>query len=313
MITNKKLANLLPGSLSVNIFLVIFSLIFIGLAFYFNINNVGVSILIGLGSAMFLAGFLGIVNLKILANEIAKVTSQPILDTILYNKLINFGIRDIFRDRASSLENITSEIDIEGKELIISGSSLKGLIGVGLITSGRALSIREAILHALMRNVKVNILMTNPEVAHHRSTQEGRRDGDIEAEILENILYFVKLRKDDIYAKNNLTVKLYNGTPTIFMLSTSNLMLLNPYPYYSTAYSSFSFHIKGNSLIYNTYYYAHYSSAWEDDRLSTTISNEHEIAKKYLESLIRKKNPHGRFIIPDTQKQDELIDKLSRL
>ncbi len=50
-------------------------------------------------------------------------------------------------------------------------------------------------------------------------------------------------RRQDVYSESkeldaNLDVKLYNGTPTIFMLSTSWSMFFNPYTFYSRAFDS---------------------------------------------------------------------------
>lgn len=190
---------------------------------------------------------------------------------------------------------------------------MKGLIGVGYNAVGQSQRMREVLINALKRKVQINILMTNPEVAHHRSQQEGRLDGDIEAEILENLMYLVKVKHDNPEIASKLTIKLYNGTPTIFMVCTSRLMMVNPYPYYSTAYGSFSFLIEEGSELYRSYYPSHYSSAWTDPRLTVIISEDINTAVDQIKELTQKSNPHGRKIIPDDSKRDELLKKLSQV
>lgn len=125
-------------------------------------------------------------------------------------------------------------------------------------------------------------------------------------------MYFIKIRKDFEDVRKNLNIKLYKGTPTIFMMCTSKLMLLNPYPYYSTAYGSFSFVVENGSSLYESFYNSHYREAWTspndtsiekiDDNIERSIDQIREIIEK-------RKNPHGRDVIPEKMKK-ELIKEL---
>jgi hypothetical protein len=310
MRSNKGFGELFPGSVATSSVMLTVGVILAVCSFLPGIHGTVASLLAGLGSCMFLAGFIGLINVRVLANEVRRVTSQPFEDTVLLSQVRGSGIEGIFRDRANVLERIIPVLEEENREIVIVGSSLKGLIGVGYNAVGEDQRVRDILVNALERNVPINILMTNPMVAHHRSQQEGRLDGDIEAEILENLMYLTKLKYNNPNIAEKLTIKLYNGTPTIFMLCTPSLMMINPYPYYSTAYGSFSFIIRGGSDLYRGYFGSHYQRAWTDTRLGVLISENIDLAVRQIKEFIEGTNPHGRKIIPDVNKQRELLEKL---
>lgn len=310
---NKGIRSLFPGSVATNSIILVFGIILVLCSLLLRTSGVVASILTGLGSAMFLAGFLGFINVSVLANEVHKVTGLPFEERTLLNQIYWAGIKWISRERADLQEKIISALEEEINDIVIVSSSLKGLIGLGYSTVGQAQEIRKVLINALKRGVYLNILMTSPGIAHHRSNQEGRADGDIEAEILENLMYLIKLKHDNPKIAPKLKIELYDGTPTIFMLCTSNLMLINPYPYYSTAYSSFSFLIKGGSALYRGYYQSHYRAAWTDTKMTTPISENIDLAIKQIQELIVAINPHGRDIIPDADKRKELFGKLKQI
>lgn len=309
----KGFGSLFPGSVATSFIVLTLGVILVVISLIQEPKSTVGSLLAGLGSAMFLAGFLGLVNVKVLANEIGKITSQPFEEIAFLSKIRKSGIYDVFRSRADSLRAVIPDVEEETNEVVLVGSSLKGLIGVGYTAVGQAQRMREVLISALKRKIQVNILMTNPEVAHHRSQQEGRVDGDIEAEILENLMYLVKLKHDNPEMASKLTVKLYNGTPTIFMVATSRLMMINPYPYYSTAYGSFSFLIEEGSDLYRAYYPSHYSAAWTDPRLTVLVCEDINAAIDQIKELIQKNTPHGRKIIPDDNKRSDLLKKLAQV
>jgi len=223
------------------------------------------------------------------------------------------GLRHVYTDRLHSLSDMRHEIDSEGKEIIIIGSSLKGLIGIGGDPAGDQNLVRIAFMDALKRGVKVRILMTHPEVAHHRSKQEGRESGEIEREIIENLIYFTRERRDNKEAAKNLEVKLYNGTPTIFTLCTSHTMFFNPYTFYSKAYDTLCFRVVGPSPVRDNYYNNHYLQAWNDRRLSKILDKRRKMAMKELESLVNGTNQHDEPLIPDDETRQELFTKIASL
>lgn len=310
---DERISSLFPGSVATNAVVLVIGAILAAMSMYPVDNKAISSLLAGFGSAMFLAGFLGLINVRVLAREVGRVAGQPFEDVAYLNKMRQSGVRDVFRDRSESVEPIMTSLKHEADEFVIVGSSLKGLIGVGYSAVGAPKRIRTVLDEALCRGVKINILMTNPVVAHHRSQQEGRLDGDIEAEILENLMYFVMWKSENPDLASCLEIELYDGAPTIFMLCTSQLMLLNPYPYYSTAFSSFSFLIEGNSPLYRAYYNSHFREAWADRRSTLRINDNLGMALTQIKEIIGQKNPHGRLIIPDEGKRQELLDKLGRI
>lgn len=97
------------------------------------------------------------------------------------------------------------------------------------------------------------------------------------------------------------------------MVSSTNLMLLNPYPYYSTAYGSFLFIIRSNSDLYKSYYFTHFQNAWNDRELNEHIDDNKDLAKQKIEYFIKGNNFHGRLIIPHNYQQNNLLKKLEQI
>ena len=306
-----------PGNIALNLFSigigVIFILIGVIITFQPTFSTVAVDLLVGFGSGLFLAGFLGYMNIAILSQEVDSLIKQPFEDISILGLVKGAGLEWVTRERNELTHSkLVPSLEREQNQIIIVGSSLKGLIGVGKETLGNnQKKIREIIeIKAKQGKADINILMTSPEIAHHRQKQEGRKEGDIEREIIENIIQLVKLRNNCCNDKSKFKIGLYNGTPTIFMLCTSEYMMLNPYPYYSKAYNSFAFLIKSGSIMYNGYYDAHYRSAMEDDNMTMSISDDPATAKEQIRSLITGENPHGNSIIPDKKVQDILLSRL---
>lgn len=234
-------------------------------------------------------------------------------DLFKKNNIYNAGLRDVFKDRLHSLESIRDEIEVEAKQIIIVGSSLKGLIGVGGDSAGNQNLLRIAIIDALKRKTKIHILLTHPEVAHHRSKQEGRETGEIEREIIENLIYFVHEQKNNPRISADLEIRLYKGTPTIFLLSSSRTMYFNPYTFYSKAFESFCFQVDADTIIYENYFQNHYLAAWNDKALSVSLKKDIKNAVIQIRQLITGPNQHKNEIIPDADIRKELELKLKEL
>ena len=310
------LTELLPGSTACNVVLIVLGVAFSILAFTFQFESaIAASLSAGLGASMFIAGFIGLVNLRVLSREISRITKEPFENISLYLKIHRSGLKDIFRTRHDAIDVIFDDVEKEHGEVVIVGSSLKGLIGVGYDCSLEENTCRQKLKECVRRGVVVNVLMTHPVVAAHRVHQEGRREGDIEAEILKNMMYLLMLRMELPQQRGSLNIKLYDGTPTIFMVTTSRLMILNPYPYYSTAFSSFTFLIDGGSDIYRAYYKSHYQEAWKDSDMTLEISHDPTKAIDQIEQLIDEKDPHDsvKCIIPNEDKRKELHDLVTTL
>ena len=104
------------------------------------------------------------------------------------------------------------------------------------------------------RNVR--FLLTHPAVAELRAHQENRRK-PIGVDIVNT------LRLLDELGVPVGNISLYIGTPTLFGIMTDSLMLINPYPYQSTAMNSPSILIRHQpdteSYLYSAFKVAHFS------------------------------------------------------
>jgi hypothetical protein len=132
------------------------------------------------------------------------------------------------RDREQALKDFTSAIDTEESEIMIIGSSLKGLLQreeYREIANKLDFKIHSG-------GVRVKFLLTHPVVADLRAGQEARQPGEIGREIIDSLLM---LKQWNVKAEN---VRLYKGTPTCFAIRTKERMLLNPYPYAATSMDS---------------------------------------------------------------------------
>ncbi len=299
-----------PGTLATNVVLIVIGLLMCGLSFYAQSN---VSSLLGeFGAAMFIAGTLAIVNIIILSNELGKSGQQ--LETLAYvGRMKSAGINDVFSTRgAKTLNSIISAVEKEKNEIVIVGSSLKGIIGLGFEATGDKLRLRNAIFSALKRNVELKILMTNPEYAHFRATQEGRRAGDIESEILKNVIYLSSLKFENQKTQELVSIKLFNGTPTIFLFATSKTMLINPYPYFTTAFNSYTFEFTADSEVYQSYYESHYNMAWSSKDNAIDIDNDNTKAFSQIKHLIEKKSNSNAELIPSKEERGELLMDLEK-
>lgn len=113
----------------------------------------------------------------------------------------------------------------------------------------------------------LRILMTHPERGDERAIQERRRKGAIPAEIEEN-----RMSLKDLGVSPTM-VRLYGGTPTVFAIATSEVMLLNPYPYGTEAYRCYCLVVRRTpeeeaspsaspSDIYRQYQEHHFEIPW---------------------------------------------------
>lgn len=311
MKTGKELRKLFPGSVACCFLLLVLGLIMAIFPLTPGIRGNIVFILAGLGSAMFLAGFLGLIYIVILGEEFRRISDQPFKQMVFLSKIENSGLSDICRNRLEGTPELIRSLEDENKQFIIVGSSLKGLVGVAFDEETEYSEVWKAIKDALQRKVKINILLTHPEAAHHRAIAEGRLDGDIETDILENLIYLVMYKMENPKLAEYLSIKLYNGTPTLFMMCTSQKMLLNPYPYYATASSSYSFLVEGGSPLYMYYYHSHYRAAWLDSRSTIDIKDDPKEAVKQIQELINmnSRDKNG-LIVPDETKRNAMLQTL---
>jgi len=136
------------------------------------------------------------------------------------------GVLRPYFSREEALRDFAPYIKDEEKEIVIVGSSLKGLF--------RDEQIREA-LRLKVRGespCRVRFLLTHPVFADLRAGQEARQFGAIGEEIIETL---ETLRAWQVPVED---VRLYQGTPTCFAVTAAGRTLLNTYPYCKEAYDS---------------------------------------------------------------------------
>ncbi len=144
------------------------------------------------------------------------------------------GVTGIFKRRETAINAFSRALDEENKEIIIIGSSLKGLL-----QKEEYSEIREKIkFKTQSAHVIVKFLLTHPIVADFRASQENRSAGQIGQEIVDSLII---LKNWGIKPEN---VRLYLGTPTCFAIKTSRQMLINPYPYISVSFDSPCLHLE---------------------------------------------------------------------
>jgi hypothetical protein len=278
-----------------------------------------VGLLQGLGSAATVAGFLGMINCSILAKEVAKAVGPTYEDWAFLLKMRKMGVIDLSTHRSELTNTLIESLRNGSDRLVIVGSSLRGFLGVGFDPSDAdALNARRAIEGALERGTQVCILMMHPNVAHHRKFQEQREEGHIERNIIRNLMYLVKLRKDNKHAAEHLDVRLLRGIPSVFMACTSQLMLMNPYPTFGQGElgaRSFSFLVEKESELYSQYLVSHFAEAWKTPEATDRISADFEVAKQELLTLIQSSNETSPSspIIENKEIRDQLLCELVNL
>jgi hypothetical protein len=177
------------------------------------------------------------------------------------------GVVKPYRNRETALAGFASAIDSENVEIMIIGSSLKGLL-----KKEKYKEFANKLRFKMNHNVTVRFLLTHPLVADLRAGQEGRRSTEIGTEIIESLQTLKEWEAPPEH------VRLYRGTPTCFAIRTEDHMLLNPYPYGEVAYDSPCFIVTTSqdrpSYIYHEFDKSHFG-AW-DTKVSVKIYNYDE-------------------------------------
>jgi len=179
------------------------------------------------------------------------------------------GIVGVARRRVAGMQLFKSAIDEEDRDILIVGSSLKGLL-----QNREYEEIRNKLFFkARLPNFRLRFLLTHPIFADLRARQEHREIGRIGQEIIASL----KILRDSNL--NPRDVKLYLGTPTAFAVKTTTQMLINPYPYRAQAYESPCIIVRSAQNMdpgRSYYFYEHFNDAhfgaW-DTNLAVEIEN----------------------------------------
>ncbi len=163
------------------------------------------------------------------------------------------GLYGVYISRAEAIQAFIPFIEDEKHEIVIIGSSLKGLLQEYEIEYENA---RAALRRKKEEGVRFRVLLTHPVVADLRARQEDRNFKDIGKEILaslETLTITWKVPADNI--------RLYLGTPTCFGIKTAKGMLLNTYPYMKEAYASPCLVVNKPGYMYEHFLSSHFR-AW---------------------------------------------------
>jgi hypothetical protein len=169
------------------------------------------------------------------------------------------GLVGVYKRREAAIKAFARYIDEESREIMVVGSSLKGLLQkeeYGEIAAKLRFKQQPG-------NVKIKFLLTHPIFADFRASQENRRPTEIGVEILRSL---ETLRQWGTECSN---VRLYLGTPTCFAIKTSRQMLINPYAYTSVSYDSPCLLLEEGGMGTPSYFFDEFSArhfgAWDTD------------------------------------------------
>ncbi|MEW5924149.1 MAG: helix-turn-helix transcriptional regulator [Candidatus Zixiibacteriota bacterium] len=183
------------------------------------------------------------------------------------------GLRGVYHSRREALDSFRLALERELESITIVSSSLSGVLRVASAKVSELLR-RKA---GEVRNFR--ILMTEPTaMGRLREAQEGRAEGSIASEISENV---ARLVKDWNLKEEN--IRFYKGAPTIFLLFTSERLLLNPYTYQTEAYKTLTLEVANtNHLddIYSQYVENHFQRPWNSSNCISYLDYTLEIKNK---------------------------------
>lgn len=157
------------------------------------------------------------------------------------------GLEMMYPNRMEALREFGPLIEREGDEVVIVGCSL---LGLSLYVTGFEDIVRQ-------QPNKFKIILTHTDESSQREGPEGRGQGRIGDEITECIQ---RLQDWGVPIEN---IQLFRGAPTVFMITASGHMLLNPYPYSEAAYRCFCVQVSSRGSIYAQYFENHYQKIWD--------------------------------------------------
>jgi len=184
-------------------------------------------------------------------------------ETITVEEQKRLGVVGIYPDRKAAFDDFRDYWLCENKNLYIVSSTLEGFRKfVG--DSGPEL------VHSKLREgCNVKILLTHRDFLGFRARNEGVPERSIHNELDDTLRQLKPLMSDRSQSSNrrgDLQVRWFKNPPTCFAVMTESYMLLNPYPYMRTAYSSFAVVVRKTDRandIFRTYFEYHFRRAWD--------------------------------------------------
>jgi hypothetical protein len=137
------------------------------------------------------------------------------------------GLISVEKGRVLALKVFARDLDEEFREIMVVGSSLKGLLQQGEVGE-----IAEKLRFKVEHGVRVWFLLSHPIVGDFRGSQENLAPTKIGSDIVASLKILRSWHVDPA------CVRLYIGPPTCFAITTSRRMVINPYSYLGASYDS---------------------------------------------------------------------------
>ncbi len=198
-----------------------------------------------------------------LSSNLDKSLTTLSTSTEYLSKSKTLGIAMAHPDRRAALAHflpyLTTYVanqSVANRKLVIVASSIKGVIQRYPEIGKQFTSV---IQNAVKFGCDVKVLLTHPAYSRYREIQESRQEYDIAKEILHAINW---LEENGVAPTD---IKVYKGTPTTFMVSTSERMLLNFYPYETEAFNCFCLEVQDtgeDACVYRSFYDNHFHKPW---------------------------------------------------
>ena len=212
------------------------------------------------------------------------------------------------------------------KPINIVSSSARGLIGY--LDRAPSAGQRKWRSSMLEHSGIFRILLTHPSYAHLRQPAEERGVGDIEAEIIKTMVFL-----HCVCGMGNSSLRLYRGSPTVFLIEIGDHVLLNPYSYgkmametlcleFNTALSQPSDALvkKTGKTYVEEFAKKHFHEPWSfgtqcgkrvnGKLLVNIIDNVEDILKAFKECTINGNEKILRFTLSQVHEIDEFVASL---
>lgn len=173
------------------------------------------------------------------------------------------GVVGIYPDRKEAFAAFRDFWDLEKYGIALVTSTLEGFRkfagGIG----------REMIEDKLRSGCNIRILFTHPDYLHFRAANENVEEESIRQQLFESLSQIEPLLRSGKTKRKStglLEARWFQNPPTCFTVSTQSYMLLNPYPYMRTAYTSFAVIVRKTERrddIFNVFREFHFQRAWD--------------------------------------------------
>jgi hypothetical protein len=197
-----------------------------------------------------------------LEQKLEEIPPSPSDPEVLSAGAESLGLKRVFRSRSEALtyfgDALRREIDRSrrGRGLVyVTCTSLRGFMA----TDAKDFHGPRLVDQLIDSKCELHIMLTHPRTAELRAEQERRSKGAIAGEVAQAVeqLQALGVLKEQM--------KYYKGAPTVFGIATSDVMLLNPYPYENESHRCLTLVVEkteDTEDIYHQYFDAHFERPW---------------------------------------------------